>query len=109
MISDKVYLNHSNKVIIEAVWGGEFSELGWNYFDEVVIEIGDESYSTVTNPSNLYIADDTRLYLDIGTVTALSPSSYRITIRAYNSNNIAGYILTSPVDNVLSDPVRVLS
>lgn len=71
-----------------------------NTYTDISVEIGDETYTLSSNPSNV-IVEDSVLKIDIGTVTSLSVGSYPIKIMGYTASQPSGEVLTSPQYNPL--------
>lgn len=107
-MNNKLFPPKDNKVIIEFTFTGEFSENGLNNFTEIVFSLGGESYSTLENPSRLYLENNTTLVLDIGEVTGLNSGVYFPEIIGYNTSNYNdGYTITSECNNRLGSPIIV--
>ena len=78
MAQDTVIKGSSNLVKMEFA----FTELaGLLAFNDIQLTIGDETYTTLANPTQLIAVSQTLLTLDIGTTTALATNSYAPTIK----------------------------
>jgi len=87
---------------------GEFELDGLNNFDNITLYIGDETYSTSSDPTLLYRADANTLILNIGDVTALEAGYYIPTIEGYIASSDAEKVITSPDRNQLGGYVLVV-
>jgi hypothetical protein len=76
---------------------GELAENQLNGFDYISIRIGNETYTTQSNPDNLFVDSNNnkRLILKIGTVTQLSDGEYPVTIKGYSLTYQNGYVFNS--------------
>lgn len=94
-------------VIMTFTFDGEFATDGLSNFDEIVLVIGGETYSTVSDPDELYHLNSSELTLSIGDSTSLEKGIYLPNIRGYNIKYNDGYILNSPCFNRLGNPIIV--
>lgn len=91
-----------NEVVFIFSFTPESKPVGLSDFDDIEITIGSETYSLVSNPTNV-IVDGERLLLRVGDVTALTAGRYNVTIRGYDSGIYDdGYVLTSPNINPIN-------
>jgi hypothetical protein len=90
-LQQTVYLGLDNPVIITGSFSGEFAS--WVDFTRVVVDIGDETYSTDLTPAQLFI-NGNELRLKIGDTTALQPGGYPLRIVGYSPAYNDGYVLT---------------
>jgi hypothetical protein len=104
---NKLFPPRDNKAVIDFTFGGDFETGGLNNFTEITLEIGSETYSTISESSELYIIGDVSLVLDIGNSTSLEEGVYFPSIIGYSQRYDDGYILTSSCDNRLSQPIIV--
>jgi hypothetical protein len=78
MAQDTIVKGFNNLVSMEFT----FTELaGLLAFNDIQITIGDETYTTLLNPTQLIAVSQTLLTLDVGTTTSLAISSYAPTIK----------------------------
>ena len=70
-------------------------------FTEIQLTIGNETYSTVSDPTKLFVLGS-KLYLKIGDVTQLSVGYHPVTIIGFNASYDDGYVLTSPEINTIN-------
>jgi hypothetical protein len=78
MAQDTIVKGVNNLVSIEFA----FTELaGLLAFNDIQLTIGDETYTTLLNSTQLIASSQTLLTLDVGTVTALAVGSYAPTIK----------------------------
>jgi hypothetical protein len=78
MAQDTIVKGLNNLVSMEFT----FTELaGLLAFNDIQITIGDETYTTLLNPTQLIAVSQTLLTLDVGTTTSLAINSYTPTIK----------------------------
>ena len=78
MAQDTVVKGSSNLVSMEFT----FTDIaGLLAFSDIQLTIGNETYTTLANPTQLIAVSQTLLTLDIGTTTALAIGSYAPTIK----------------------------
>jgi hypothetical protein len=78
MAQDTIVKGFNNLVSMEFT----FTELaGLLAFNDIQITIGDETYTTLLNPTQLIAVSQTLLTLDVGTTTSLAIGSYAPTIK----------------------------
>jgi hypothetical protein len=78
MAQDTIVKGFNNLVSMEFT----FTELaGLLAFNDIQITIGDETYTTLLNPTQLIAVSQTLLTLDVGTTTSLAINSYAPTIK----------------------------
>jgi len=106
---NKIFPLKSNKVAIDFEFAGDFGEDGLNNFTEIEIVIGDETYSTIDNPSNILVDTKSKLILDIADVTSLEDGAYFIEIIAKVSGETEPYLLNGDCGAKLSQPIIVCS
>lgn len=109
---NNVILNTQEKVVIviDLSQDPSFAVNGLNNFDEIVLKLCSETYSTVDNPENLYVnpEDSSELILSIGFVTQLSAG------KRYTPNIVGYYdggkvkVINSTNFNFLNDPIEIV-
>ena len=89
-LKNTVFLGRDNEVEII------FSGVDLTTFTSgITLDIGGESYSTISNPSLLYVTGTDSLTLKIGDTTALDVGRYTPEIVGYNPSNYDdGFLLT---------------
>jgi len=107
MLNNKIIKGSDIKVNFEFTFEGEFGENGLDNFVEIVINIGDETYSTINNPADFYKDGPLNLVLDISDTTQLVKSYYIPEIIGYNNDYDDGYPLTGPSNNRLGNVLLV--
>lgn len=95
-----------NPVVMEFSFGGDFAASGLNTFNEVRVTIGDETYSTTSNPDNLFIESDFELRLRIGDTTSLGVGVYLPEITGFSATYNDGYLISGKCKPIL-EPIRV--
>ena len=107
-IQNRIYKGYNNPVIIDFVFYDAMSSQGLSNFTKMVVDIGNETYSTDTTPDNLYVEGDS-LFLDIGEVTQLpvGTKEYTLTIIGYNNEYQSGYVLQSSENNILNYGITI--
>ncbi len=89
-----IYKGKDNPIAIEAAFTGDFGDGGFNNFDNIVVDIGAESYSLISNPGNIVIVSSSELHIVIGVDTTLDDGIYSIAITGFSSTYDDGYLLT---------------
>jgi hypothetical protein len=90
-LQNVIYLGLDNPVIIGGSFSGDFTS--WSDFTRVVLNIGNEVYSTDNTPAQLFVSGSD-LKLSIGDITELSPGGYPLRIIGYSATYDDGYLLT---------------
>ena len=80
---------------------GDFKELGLNTFSEIRVTLGSETYSTIDNPSQLFISNNVDLIVNIGNDTSLEEGHYLPEIVGYSNVYTQGYELTGKCKPIL--------
>jgi len=106
-MNNKIIPPLDNRVEIIFEFTGEFAVNGLSNFEEIILTIGSEVYSTTANPTDLYHTDNTTLTLDIGDSTELLSGLYIPKVVGYNSTYDDGYGLTGSFNNLLESPISV--
>lgn len=97
MSQNVVLKGTDNTLEIKFSFTGDFEELGLSTFSEITFSIGDENYSTLTDPTKLYIKDTGEgqfLILEIGMHTQLKEGHYLPEIKGYSNVYDDGFLLT---------------
>ena len=96
-----IVLGRNNPVSLDFFFDDSFSEMGLNNFTRIVVNIGDEEYSTDTSAVSVHSI--TELRIRVGTETSLVAGSYPLTITGYSTTYTEGYELTSVDVSPISD------
>lgn len=110
MAQDTVIKGTDEPVVFEFDFSDspEFAEGGLDNFTYIEVSLCSETYSTLSDPSNLYTQDLNLLVLKIGGVTELDDGKYTPIIVGYNNQNyINGKPLNMICKNRLGSPVKV--
>jgi hypothetical protein len=108
-VLNKIFPLTLNKVGLDFEFSGDFAIDGLNNFTELKLFIGQETYSTLDNPSNLVIRSKSKLVLDIAGITSLEDGPYFVKILGFLPNRELPYQLTSECGGELAHPVIVCS
>ena len=90
-LQDTIFKGLDNPVIIPATFSGDFT--GWSDFTDIVVDIGNESYSIQQDPQQLFI-NGNELRLKIGDTTSLEPGQYYLKIVGFSAAYDDGYLIT---------------
>jgi hypothetical protein len=115
MSQNTVILTKNNPVVIDFAFPlstnpkvtNNFAETGLDNFTELTIDIGNESYSTLSTASNLFKNGGFQLRLSIGAVTNLVEGNYSIEVNGFSAAYPDGYLL-SGVQKPLLDDTKIL-
>jgi len=88
-----IILSRNNEVEIAFTFTGDFAENGLSNFTNIQLTIGGETYTTTSNPSELYLNGNNALVLNIGSVTALAVGSYKPEIIGFSATYPDGFVL----------------
>ena len=102
MAQNKIIKGVDNPVIINFRFKGDFAALGLNTFTSITLDLGNETYTTILNPANLFIVSNTQLRLKIGDATALAVGTYLPEIVGFNATYNDGYLISGLCNLVLS-------
>jgi len=105
---NKVIPEYDNEVILELSCVNSFSEIGFNNFDKLVINIGNESYDSSTDVDKLFILDGDKLQLQISDITELDAGNYTPELIGYNTRYNDGLLINGERLNKLKHPIHVL-
>lgn len=100
----KVIKGFDNEVFIDFTFANDFT---LSEFTVIEVKIGDETYSTIDDPTQVYILEN-RLVLNIGENTTLEVNKYKPLIIGKNAYYNSGHVFTSPVNPVLSGDLDVI-
>lgn len=100
----KVIKGFDNEVFIDFTFANDFT---LSEFTVIEVKIGDETYSTIDDPAQVYILEN-RLVLNIGENTTLEVNKYKPLIIGKNAYYNSGHVFTSPVNPVLSGDLDVI-
>jgi hypothetical protein len=101
---DTIIIGHDNKIRVDFSFDDEYKELGLNEFTNIEVRIGDEIYSSTSNPENISISTEGKtLSVNIGATTALLPNIYTMNVTAFNADYVNGKVLNSPIRKILDD------
>jgi hypothetical protein len=101
MAQNKVIKGLDNPVVMNFTFTGDFAALGLNTFTSINLDLGDETYTTLLNPNNLFIVSNTELRLRIGDTTALVAGSYLPEIVGFSATYNDGYLISGSCNVVL--------
>ena len=116
MISDTVIKGKDNPVIMNFAFpsstigtepANEFETLGLDSFDEITVDIQNESYSTINTPENLFLNGNYQLRLKIGSITNLSLGTYNPEVIGISAEYPNGYLLSGAQTTALG-PIFVV-
>lgn len=92
----------NNPVRIQFSFKGDFQQQGLSSFSRVELTLGNESYNTLDNPTEIKILEQGFvLEINIGMATLLPNGSYMPEIVGYSNVYTDGYELTSRCKPVL--------
>lgn len=100
----KVIKGFDNEVFIDFTFANDFT---LSEFTVIEVKIGDETYSTIDDPTQVYILEN-RLVLNIGENTTLEVNKYKPLIIGKNAYYNSGHVFTSPVNPVLGGELDVI-
>jgi len=106
-IQNIIQKGYDNPVIIIFSFNGEFSVDGLSNFTDIILEIGDETYSTSQNPENLFLNGSNELRLKIGDSTNLPAGSYIPKIVGFTPTYDDGYLLNGTTQRRLPSCIQV--
>ena len=101
MAQDKIIKGLDNPIVMEFTFTGDFAALGLNTFTSINVDIGTETYTTLTTPDNLFIVSNTELRLKIGDTTALDVGAYLLEIVGFSPTYNDGYLISGSCNAVL--------
>ena len=101
-LNNIIYKGRDNEVFIAFTFDGDFAATGLANFDEVTLDIGGETYSTVTTPSQLFLKDNFTLALKIGDITTLTVGNYSPEIIGISTTYNDGFILNCATSSKIS-------
>ena len=104
---DTIIKGRDNEVVFVGRFTGDFQSSGFAGFDEIRVTVGDETYSTISDPENLYVENKVNLKLKIGAITSLDVGTYIPKIVGFSGYYPNGVVLSS-VDYNQSSPVSVV-
>lgn len=93
-------------VVISFEWEGEFLADGLSNFTDIQVEIGDEEYTLLLNPSEVVVASNSELRILLGLATSLAAGSYRLIITGISLTYDDGYVLSGGCRNPLTVRVK---
>lgn len=97
MSQNAILKGTDNTLEVKFSFTGDFEQLGLNTFSEITFSIGNETYSTRTTPTKLYIKDTSQgqfLVLSISMDTDLAAGHYLPEIKGYSDVYDDGFLLT---------------
>lgn len=100
----KVIKGFDNEVFIDFTFTNDFT---LSEFTVIEVKIGDETYSTIDDPTQVYILEN-RLVLNIGENTTLEVNKYKPLVIGKNAYYNSGHVFTSPVNPVLGGDLDVI-
>jgi hypothetical protein len=100
----KVIKGFDNEVFIDFTFANDFT---LSEFTVIEVKIGDETYSTIDDPTQVYILEN-RLVLNIGENTTLEVNKYKPLIIGKNAYYNSGHVFTSSVNPVLGGELDVI-
>ena len=80
---------------------GDFKELGLNTFSEIKVTLGSNTYSTIDNPSQVFVSNNTDLTINVGADVALEKGSFLPEIVGYSNVYTQGYELSGKCKPIL--------
>lgn len=80
---------------------GDFKELGLNTFSEIKVTLGSNTYSTIDNPSQVFVSNNTDLTINVGGDENLEKGSHLPEIVGYSNVYTQGYELTGKCKPIL--------
>lgn len=95
---DKVILGTDTPVVFTFKFTEGFT---LDDFTDIKLYIGDEGYSTITTPDNLFTTSSTELRMNIGVDTTLPAKSYAVKIVGFSATYDDGYVLVGCARNKL--------
>ena len=98
---------NDNPVIFNFDFTGDFAADQLDAFTDIQLTIGDESYSTLTNPTLLFKETNKQLRLKIGDITALAVGSYAAEVVGFSADYDDGYLLSGRKKPLLQN-IRVV-
>jgi hypothetical protein len=101
MAQNKIIKGLDNPVIMKFTFTGDFAASGLSTFTSINVSIGDETYTTILNPDNLFVVSDTELRLRIGDVTALSRGAYLPEVVGFSLTYNDGYLISGSCNVIL--------
>jgi hypothetical protein len=93
MSQNTVFIGNDNPVIVNFSFTGDFSVDGLSNFTDIQVGVGSESYTLLTNPSNVVVSSNTQLRIKIGDSTALGTGLYPLKIVGFSATYDDGYVL----------------
>ncbi len=102
MLQNVIMKGRDNPVEISFSFNeGDFEQLGLNTFSEVKVTLGSKTYSTIDNPSQVYVSDNTDLVLNLGSDPSLEVGNYLPEIVGFSNVYTNGYELTGKCKPIL--------
>ncbi len=102
LLQNVIMKGRDNPVEISfSFYEGDFKERGLNTFSEVKVTLGSNTYSTVDNPDQVYIVNNTDLVLNIGSDPNLTVGTYLPEIIGISNVYTNGYELTGKCKPIL--------
>lgn len=83
-----------NPVVMTFAFVGEFAADGLSNFTDITVQVGGETYSTITDPNQLFTASNTELRLKIGDTTTLADGTYMPEVIGFSATYDDGYLLS---------------
>jgi len=106
-MQNEIYKGFDNPVVFTFAFTGEFAANGLSNFTDITLDIGGESYSTVTTPNQLFLNGNNELRLKIGDTTALIAGSYKPEIVGFSATYNDGYLLNGALNKKLSANIKI--
>ena len=106
MAQNKIVKGSDNPVVMSWSFSGDFAANGLASFSEITVDIGSESYSTISTPSQLFLNGNNELRLRIGDSTSLAEGQYTLEVIGFSATYNDGYLLSGKCKPVLG-AVRV--